>query len=72
MMLLVQLTKLVPWALMNSRDIAFWKATIEVLLLAIEVISSIEGMLFMKNTPKMMNMMRAFPIMPKNFIGLRI
>lgn len=72
MMLLVQFTKLVPWALMNSRDIAFWKPAIEVLLLATEAMSSMEGMLSRKKIPRIMNMMRAFPIIPKNFIGLRM
>ena len=72
MMLLVQLTKLAPWALMNSTEIVFKKSIEDWLPVPAAAMSSIEGTLLMKNTPTIINMIRTFPIMPKNFIGLRM
>jgi hypothetical protein len=57
---------------MNSTETIFKKSTVDLVAVPAAAMSSIEGTLLMKNTPTIINMIKAFPIMPKNFIGLRM
>jgi hypothetical protein len=69
-MLLVTFTKLVPWALISRKLntlLAYCKGRDEA-----NISSEAAGIESKKNRPKMMTMMRAFPIIPPNFIGLRL
>lgn len=72
MIMLVQLTKVVPWAVRYAFAILIWNYGRDVLPSPILWMSAIEGILLIKNNPTIMTEIKALPIIPKNFIGLRV